>query len=173
MEDALVLARIASHVTLIHRGSRFRASHVLAERVRSHSGIRIMYRSRVIRFEGDAHGELAGVVVATEAEGEGEGGSTTREPEIDTLAVTAAFIAVGHDPNSQIFRGALATDAHGYLRTGSTAGATHTSTSVEGIFAAGDVSDSVYRQAITSAGTGAMAALDAERWLSAQGIKPA
>eukprot|EP00912_Choanoflagellata_sp_UC4_P000477 UC4_evm2s296 len=169
MEDALVLARTSSKVTVIHRRDSFRASKILAQRVLEHDKITVRWNSSLQEFKGKTHQDV-------DEEGKAQGdprdilthvdivmkGSDT----VDSLPVSGAFIAIGHDPNTAIFKGKLDMDNNGYIkvRDGSTR------TSVEGIFASGDVADHVYRQAITSAGTGAMAALDAERWLSEQGI---
>jgi thioredoxin-disulfide reductase len=157
MEDALVLARTSSSVTLIHRSGKFRASHILAERVKANKGIKILWHTKVLEFKGGAGGELTSAVLETTAPG---GGSKVSE-----LMVAAAFVAIGHEPNAGFVTGLLETDDHGYVKV---LGDGSTFTSVPGIFAAGDVADKVYRQAVTSAGTGAMAALDAERWLSTQ-----
>ena len=169
MEDALVLARTSKSVTVLHRRDAFRASHVLAKRVLAHKSIAVRWDTEVTAFEG--------------AGGDGEDGGLTGVRVRDvgtgkasTLAAGAAFVAIGHDPNTALFRGtdgaerkggALAVDEHGYLVT---AGAGWSALGVAGVFAAGDVADKVYRQAVTSAGTGAAAALDAERWLSEQGL---
>ncbi len=169
MEDALVLARTSAKVYLIHRRDAFRASKVLADRVKDHDRIEIMWNMEVTEFEG-------GTAVIG-----GEGGENqeeiqvlkkihtknTKTGEVGVIEASAAFVAIGHDPNTAMFKGILDMDVNGYIKT--TAGSTRTS--VEGIYAAGDVADHVYRQAVTSAGTGAMASLDAERWLSEKGIK--
>lgn len=169
MEDALVLARTSSKVTVVHRRDSFRASHVLAERVLQNDKIEVIWNHTTVRFEGEP--------VKTEA-AEGE------EPEeVDTLtnvvikdvnsaaertvSVAAAFVAIGHIPNTGYVEGKVAMDANGYVEL---KGDGSTYTKIDGIFAAGDVADKVYRQAVTSAGSGAMAALDAERWLSEHGI---
>ena len=173
MEDALVLARTSSKVTVVHRRGTFRASHALAQRVLGHEKIEVLWHSRVDEFLGELpHGneddddyrpwpKLTGVRVVTTDPLTGESNLGV------VLQVAAAFVAIGHEPNTQLFRGTdVAMRDDGYLLTfnGST------STSVEGVYAAGDVADHVYRQAITSAGSGAMASLDAERWLSSNGL---
>ena len=154
MEDALVLARTSSSVTLIHRRDEFRASKVLAQAVLSHAKIHVMWNSTVAEFVGSEGGMLSTVRVA----------STTDPANITEVPAEAAFVAIGHIPNTQLFKGQLEMSETGYLVT--TTGSTKTS--VPGVFAAGDVADWVYRQAITSAGSGSQAALDAERWLSEQ-----
>ncbi|KAL1506943.1 hypothetical protein AB1Y20_007807 [Prymnesium parvum] len=156
MEDALVLARTSASVTIIHRRSRFRASHALASRVLSHPSIRVMWDSVVSSFEGEATRGLTHLHVAPVGGG-----------AVQKLAVDAAFVAIGHDPNTRLFAGQLDTTPAGYLEM--TSSTRLTQTSRPGVFACGDVADPTYRQAITSAGSGAMAALDAERWLSEGG----
>merc|ERR1711871_258245 len=158
MEDALVLARTCSSVTVLHRRDTFRASQVLQKRVLSHSKITVMWNVTVAAFIGKTTEEdgtfLTGVQI-----------TNTVSRESTSVEVSAAFIAIGHDPNTGLFKGSLEMNEVGYLVTQGQS----TYTSLPGIFAAGDVADQVYRQAITSAGTGAMAALDAERWLSETG----
>ncbi|CAJ1385664.1 unnamed protein product [Effrenium voratum] len=158
MEEALMLARICSHVELLHRRDTFRASLVLQQRVLSHPHIRVRWNTAVKRFIGHT----------TEEEGV-ERKDLTHLELMDTqdhsretiqLPIDAAFIAIGHDPNTRLFKGQVEMDETGYILVQGTR------TSVPGLFAAGDVADHVYRQAITSAGSGAMAALDAERYLS-------
>jgi len=157
MEDALVLARICSKVTVVHRRDSFRASHILAQRVIAHPKINIMWNTTVESIAGST----------TEADGTRVTGIRVKtNGESSELPVDAIFVAIGHIPNTDIFKGQLDMDANGYLNTVGKS----TYTSQEGVFASGDVADHVYRQAITSGGTGAMAALDAERWLSEQGI---
>jgi len=152
MEDALVLARTSTAVTLIHRRDSFRASKVLAEAVMANPKITIMWNSTVQEFKGAEGGMLNTVVVQ----------STTDASNVTEVPADAAFVAIGHIPNTDIVKEQLEMNAAGYLvtRPGST------SCSVDGVFAAGDVADWVYRQAVTSAGSGSQAALDAERWLS-------
>jgi thioredoxin reductase (NADPH) len=154
-----VLARTSSSVVVVHRRDSFRASHILAQRLIASPKITVVYDTVVTRFEGDG------------APGDDERLRSVELKNVKTgatsaLKVAAAFVAIGHDPNTKIFQGALDMNDQGYLLTeeGSTC------TSMDGIFAAGDVADHVYRQAVTSAGTGAMAALDAERWLSERGV---
>uniref|UniRef100_A0A7S1XW40 Thioredoxin domain-containing protein n=1 Tax=Phaeomonas parva TaxID=124430 RepID=A0A7S1XW40_9STRA len=173
MEDALVLARTSSSVTILHRRDAFRASKILADRVKENAKIDIRWNTTVSAFDGEAPClSPSPSEVVVEAPGAAEASCLkqvhvkNKDGEEDTLAAAAAFVAIGHNPNTGIFQGALEVDATGYLVTqqGSTM------TSVPGVFAAGDVADKIYRQAITSAGSGAMAALDAERWLSENGL---
>ncbi len=151
MEEALFLTRFATTVHIIHRRDELRASRIMQERVRKSEKIRFVWDSVVDEVLGDDNG-VTGVRVASVKNG-----------EKSMLDVEALFIAIGHVPNSELFKGAIELDEAGYVRvaTGSTR------TNVEGVFACGDVMDSVYRQAVTAAGTGCMAALDAERWLAA------
>lgn len=154
MEEALYMARIASSVTLVHRGNDFRASYILQQRVRKHKGIKIMWNSSVTEFKGDEK-FLTHAVVTNKITG-----------EVEEVRVDATFIAIGHTPNTGLFASSLGMDELGFLHTKPG----NTYTTVPGVFACGDVADNVYRQAVTSAGTGAMAAIDAERWLDEQGI---
>mmetsp|Transcript_49290 Transcript_49290/g.107279 ORF Transcript_49290/g.107279 Transcript_49290/m.107279 type:complete len:630 (+) Transcript_49290:87-1976(+) len=160
MEDALMLSRLCSSVELIHRRDSFRASGVLQQRVLSNDKVKVRWNSAVHRFggtravvDGEERIELTHVELKNLLDPE--------EPPTK-LNMDAAFVAIGHDPNTGILHGQVEMDDHRYLLTQGKS----TATSVPGIFAAGDVADNVYRQAVTSAGSGAMAALDAERYLS-------
>jgi thioredoxin reductase (NADPH) len=155
VEEALYLSNIASHVTLIHRRDKLRSEKILQDHLfeRQRAGVvDILWNHTVEEVLGDDSGVTGVRVAATD-------GSGTRD-----IAVAGAFIAVGHKPNTQIFEGQLDMKG-GYIivRSGTVGGAT--ATSVPGVFAAGDVADHVYRQAVTSAGTGCMAALDADKYL--------
>jgi thioredoxin reductase (NADPH) len=151
MEEALFLTRFANHVYVIHRRDTLRALHIMQAGALSHPGITFMWNTVVEDVLGD-HGvealELRHVPIG----------------EFSVLPVQGLFVAIGHQPNTAIFQDWLEIDARGYLKT--QPGSTHTS--IEAVFAAGDVQDHVYRQAITAAGSGAMAAIDAERWLGQQ-----
>jgi thioredoxin reductase len=170
MEDALVLARTSKSVLLIHRRDSFRASKVLADRVLSNPKITVRWNSVATSFSGKeevASGEMAPQSVLTHVHIRGVAEGAVEEK----YACAAAFVAIGHIPNTALFASEGVTmDGNGYIvpRPGSA-----TRTEVDGVFAAGDVADHVYRQAVTSAGTGAMAALDAERWLSERGVTDA
>lgn len=160
MEEALMLSRICSGVELIHRRDQFRASLVLQQRVLSSSNIQVRWNAEVARYVGKTvtvDGEEQKSLTHLELR-------NTLDPsaEYDRLEVDAAFVAIGHDPNTKLFEGQLEMHESNYLITPDRS----TRTSVPGVFAAGDVADHVYRQAVTSAGSGAMAALDAERYLS-------
>ncbi len=150
LEEALFLTKFASKVTIIHRRDEFRASKIMADRVLSHDKIEVRWNSVVEEVLGEdaVTGVLLRDVVTDETE---------------ELAVEGAFIAIGHTPNTSVFDGQLSLNEKGYLET-----FRNTSTSVAGVFGAGDVVDFTYRQAITAAGMGCEAALDAERWLESQ-----
>jgi thioredoxin reductase (NADPH) len=152
MEEALFLTRYASDVTVIHRRDELRASKIMAERAMKHEKIRFLWDSAVEDVIG---GDFTTAVRVRNL----KTGATSELP------VEALFVAIGHEPNTSLVRQQLATDAVGYVKVepGSTR------TSIEGVFACGDAVDPTYRQAVTAAGTGCMAAIDAERWLAAQG----
>ena len=149
MEEATFLTRFARSVTLIHRRDEFRASRIMLERAKDNDKIRFMTNTQVVEVEGD--NRVTGVRVRS-----------TDTGEESTLAVTGVFVAIGHDPRSELVRGQVDLDPEGYV---SVRGRT-TSTSVDGVFAAGDLVDHTYRQAVTAAGTGCSASIDAERWLA-------
>ena len=153
MEEATFLAKFATKVTIVHRRNEFRASPIMVDRAKQNEKVEWVLNAVVDRVLGEEVGHVTAVVVRDANTGE------TREIEADGL-----FVAVGHDPNTKLFLDQLDHDDAGYLVTkpGST------ETNVEGVFAAGDVQDHVYRQAVTAAGSGTMAALDAERFLSAE-----
>jgi len=158
VEEAIYLAHIAEHVTLVHRRDKFRAEAIMVDRLMDlvkQGKITLELNSQVDEILGDSKG-VTGVRLKT-------GAGKTKE-----LAVQGVFIAIGHAPNTGIFEGQLEMQ-NGYIKTRCGAEGGFTTTSVPGVFAAGDVQDHVYRQAVTSAGTGCMAALDADRYL--QGIK--
>lgn len=151
MEEASFLTRFASKVILVHRRDTFRASKIMLERARANEKIALMTPYTVEDLHGDDKLEAVTLKHA-------ETGATVRKE------VAGMFVAIGHEPNSKLVREQLDCDETGYILTqGKTA-----ATSVEGVFACGDVQDHVYRQAITAAGSGCAAAIDAERWLQAQ-----
>ena len=149
MEEATFLTRFARSVTVVHRRDELRASAVMADRARSNPKIRFEWDSEVDEVLGTD--TVTGLRLRSTADG------STRE-----LDVTGMFVAIGHDPRSELVRGQVALDDEGYVLVDHP----HTSTSLPGVFAAGDLVDSHYRQAVTAAGTGCAAALDAERWLA-------
>lgn len=156
VEEALYLSNIAAHVTIVHRRDAFRAEKMLANK--------LIHKSK--------HGNItiAWDHVLDEVLGNGSGVTGAQLKHVKTgdltkLDIDGLFIAIGHDPNTQIFKGQVDMNEHGYLTVHNGSKGNATSTSVPGVFAAGDVSDPIYRQAVTSAGTGCMAALDAEKYL--------
>ncbi|MCY0933975.1 thioredoxin-disulfide reductase [Streptomyces sp. H34-S4] len=151
MEEATFLTRFAKSVTVVHRRSTLRASQVMQNRAFSDDKISFLFDSEITELE-DKDGKLSGLTVRN-----------TLTEETQHLDVTGLFIAIGHDPRTELFTEQLDLDAEGYIKVESPS----TRTSLTGIFAAGDVVDHTYRQAITAAGTGCAAALDAERYLAA------
>jgi thioredoxin reductase (NADPH) len=150
MEEALFLTKFASKLTVVHRRDEFRASTIMAKRVVNHPKIEVAWNSTLEEVVGEQF--VTGVVLRDTVTGD------TREMSTDGV-----FIAIGHSPNTGVFSGQIELDDNGYILT--EPGRTETST--EGVYAAGDVADSMYRQAVTAAGIGCQAALDAERWLEA------
>jgi len=152
MEEALFLTKFASKVTIVHRRDEFRASRIMAQRAIEHPKIDIRWNSVVTEIHGED--AVAGVTLEDTVTGDSS-----------KLEVEGVFMAIGHKPTTELFVDQLEMDENRYLVVGQHGG---TVTSVDGVFAAGDVADHVYRQAVTAAGTGCMAAIDAERWLADQ-----
>jgi thioredoxin reductase (NADPH) len=153
MEEATYLTKFASEVTIVHRREGFRASKIMLERAEKNPKIKFELNAVIKEVIGE---ETMGIKKVTGAILENTQDSSTRKVEVDGI-----FMAIGHQPNTKLFNGKLDMDETGYLivKPGSTY------TNVEGVFAAGDVADKTYRQAVTAAGTGCMAAIDAQRWL--------
>ncbi len=149
MEEALFLTKFAKKVYVIHRRDQFRASQIMQDRVLNHEKIEVVWNSTVEKINGE--GAVSSILI-----------KDTIDSSEKKLNLDGVFVAIGHDPNVGFLDGFIELDDKGYIKTGFT---TETSTSVPGVFAAGDVADSIYRQAITAAGTGCQAAIDAERWL--------
>jgi thioredoxin reductase (NADPH) len=149
MEEATFLTKFARSVTVVHRREEFRASKIMLDRARDNDKIEFVTNSAVVAVEGDT--TVTGLRLRDSVTG-----------EESTLPVTGVFVAIGHDPRSELVRGAVDLDPEGYVLVEDNT----TYTSVEGVFAAGDLVDHTYRQAITAAGTGCAAAIDAERWLT-------
>jgi thioredoxin reductase (NADPH) len=150
IEEATFLTRFANSVTIVHRRDSLRASKIMQQRAHDNEKIRFAWNTKVLEVLGED--KVSGLRVADTLSGDER-----------TLDVTGVFIAIGHVPNTRLVAGAVDLDENGYVRTGP-----GSYTNIEGLFAAGDVQDHVYRQAITAAGSGCTAAIDAERWLEAQ-----
>jgi thioredoxin reductase (NADPH) len=150
MEEALFLTKFASKVTVIHRRDEFRASAIMAQRVLDHPKIEVRWDSVVEAILGE--GTVSSVTIRN-----------VKTDELEDFATEGVFVAIGHDPNTSLFKGLLDLNEQGYLTTFG-----NTATSVPGVFGAGDVVDFTYRQAVTAAGSGCQAAIDAERWLENQ-----
>ncbi|MCZ8380280.1 thioredoxin-disulfide reductase [Mycobacterium sp. CPCC 205372] len=155
MEEATFLTRFARSVTVIHRREEFRSSRIMLDRARANEKITFLTNTQVTEVEGDP--KVTGIRLRDAITG-----------EESKLAVTGVFVAIGHVPRSDLVRGQVELDPDGYVQV---EGRT-TSTSIEGVFAAGDLVDRVYRQAITAAGSGCAASIDAERWLAEVGAAP-
>ena len=156
LEEALFLTKFASKVSLLVRRDEFRASKIMQERALKNDKIEVRWNTKPVELHGDP--KLEGITV-----------EDTKTGERSRMDVTGLFVAIGHRPNTDLFTGILDMEDSGYLVTapGSTA------TNIPGVFACGDVQDHTYRQAITAAGSGCMAAIDAERWLEANHLEPA
>ncbi|MGH3389755.1 MAG: thioredoxin-disulfide reductase [Actinomadura sp.] len=153
MEEAIFLSRFARSVTVIHRRDTLRASRIMQDRARANEKIKFAWNSAVEEILGTDR--LTGVRLRD-----------TLTDELNTLEITGLFIAIGHEPRSELFTGVLDTDDDGYLIVDSPT----TKTKIPGVFASGDVVDHIYRQAVTAAGSGCAAAIDAERWLQDEGL---
>ena len=149
MEEAIFLTKFASHVTVVHRRDTLRASKIMQDKAFANPKISFEWNAEVEEVRDAGKGEVSALVIRNSQTGERK-----------SLPVDGVFVAIGHTPNTKLFQGQLDMDANGYLVTH-----TGTRTNVPGVFAAGDVQDHVYRQAITAAGTGCMAAIDAEKYL--------
>lgn len=152
MEEATFLTRFASSVTIVHRRETFRASRIMLDRAKSNEKIRFILNSEVVQVHGTT--SMSGLSLRD-----------TRTGRTSIVSATGLFVAVGHDPRSELVRGQVDLDTEGYVKVDEPG----TTTSIPGVFAAGDLVDHTYRQAITAGGTGCRAAIDAERWLAEQG----
>lgn len=155
MEEATFLTKFATKVTIVHRREEFRASKIMLERARMNRKIAWKINATVGEIHGTEKNGVTGVTL-----------KDTRTGELTDFATQGVFLAIGHSPNTAIFRGKLDMNEIGYLKVQSPS----TRTSVEGVFAAGDVADPTYRQAVSAAGEGCKAAIDAERWLASKGV---
>ncbi|MFP3940501.1 MAG: thioredoxin-disulfide reductase [Acidobacteriota bacterium] len=153
MEEALFLTKFASKVTVIHRRDQLRASKIMQDRAFANDKIEWLWDSVVTEVQGSREGGVTGVQVANKKTG-----------ETSVLPCQGLFIAIGHQPNTQLFRGQIEMNELGYVKVAEPTA----KTDVEGVFACGDAMDPIYRQAVTAAGTGCRAAMDAERWLETQ-----
>ena len=149
MEEALFLTKFAKKVYIVHRRASFRASKIMQDRVLGNDKIEVLWNKEVTEIHGSESVESVSL-------------SDTKDGSSSEVNIDGVFMAIGHTPNVDFLDGLVELDEKGYVKTGFT---TETSTSVPGVFAAGDVADSIYRQAVTAAGTGCQAAIDAERWL--------
>ena len=149
MEEAIFLTRFASHVTVVHRRDTLRASKIMQDKAFANPKISFEWNTEVDEIKDTGRGEVTAMALRNNVTGERK-----------EIAVDGVFVAIGHTPNTALFRGQIETDANGYIVTHS-----GSRTSVPGVFACGDVQDHVYRQAITAAGSGCMAAIDAEKYL--------
>jgi thioredoxin reductase (NADPH) len=153
MEEANFLTRFASKVTLVHRRDEFRASKIMQDRVLNNPKVEVLYNKAIVRYLSDNGQSISGARLVD-----------TKTGEETDIATDGIFLAIGHTPNTAFLGGQIETDAGGYIVLRGPTG-----TNVEGVFACGDVADTRYRQAITAAGNGCQAAIDAERWLETQG----
>jgi thioredoxin reductase (NADPH) len=153
MEEALFLTRYVNHVTLVHRRNTLRASKIMQDRARNHPKISFALESEVVDILGDE--SVRGAILRNIVTG-----------QETTVEVQGIFVAIGHKPNTDLFKGSINMDDAGYIVP-----VEHTMTNIPGVFAAGDVTDHRYRQAVTAAGDGCRAAIDLEHWLEDQGIK--
>ena len=158
MEEALFLTRFATKVTVLHRRESFRASKIMLERAMAHPNIELRTNTVVEEVLGVEHNEVKGVRVRDVKTG-----------VESVLPVSGLFLGIGHDPNARMFAGQIDLDGEGYIRTQNNVLTTHKGVIVPGVYACGDVQDRRYRQAITAAGTGCMAALEVEKYLEEHG----
>ena len=150
LEEALFLTRYATNVKIIHRRDTLRASQIMQDRAKSNDKIEFIWNSEVTDILANQNGEVSKIQL-----------KDTTSANISELAINGVFIAIGHQPNTQIFEGIIDRNENGYILTNN-----GTRTNIDGVFACGDAQDWIYRQAVTAAGTGCMAAIDAERYLA-------
>jgi thioredoxin reductase (NADPH) len=155
LEEALYLAGLCKSVTLIHRREELRASKIMQDRAKKHPKIKFLWNTVVEEVHDVSQGTVTGLTI-----------KNLKTNETSLYPTQGLFIAIGHVPNTQLFKGQITLDENGYILTKKGTA----STNIEGVFASGDVQDHVYRQAITAAGTGCMAAIEAERWMGEKGL---
>ena len=151
VEEALFLTKFASKVILVHRRDKLRAEKILQERLFQNNKIEVIWNSKVIEFIGDDNPLMLKKVIL----------ENVKNNKVSSIEIDGAFIAIGHDPATSLFKGKLKMDNENYIITKNES----TETSIKGVFAAGDVRDKIYRQAVTAAGMGCMAALEAEKFI--------
>lgn len=156
MEEANYLTRFAESVTIVHRREEFRASKIMLERAKANPKIRFLLNTTVEEYVGTSENGMKKLTLLKLR--------NTQTNEVSMVPADGAFVAIGHQPNTQLFSGMLDMDDVGYILTKDKS----TYTNIDGVFACGDAQDSVYRQAVTAAGSGCMAAIDAERWIESQ-----
>ena len=159
MEEALVLTKFAKQVTIIHRRDEFRASQIMLDRAKKNPKIKFILNSEVTEILGE--NKVTGVKISTKG-GSASGGKNNKTGKVSEMPIDGVFVAIGHIPNSTIFKG-IEVDQKGFIRVKD-----HYKTNIDGVFVAGDVHDYHYKQAVTAAGFGCMAALEAEKWLRDQ-----
>ena len=162
LEEASFLTKFASKVTIIHRRDELRASKIMQDRARSNPKIEFLWDTVVEEYltdDGPLGSKIRGLRLRN-----------VKTDEVTEMVVGGVFVAIGHRPNTDLFKGQLAMEDSGYLITGASGTEMRSATDVDGVFACGDVQDHIYRQAITAAGSGCMAAIDAERWLEAHHV---
>lgn len=156
MEEALVLTKYAQNITVVHRRDQFRASDIMQKKVLANPKIKVLWNSEVVEILGSEARLPAGRVVGVKIR-------NNQTNEVSKMPVDGVFVAIGHSPSTKLFAGQMELDEKGYMVVHD-----HTKTNVEGVFVAGDVHDYHYKQAVTAAGFGCMAAMDAEKWLESQ-----
>jgi thioredoxin reductase (NADPH) len=174
MEEALFLAKFADSVTVVHRRDELRASEIMADRAREHDGVEFAWNTELVAIQGSQADGVSGATLVSHPDGyPGEKYEAGEEVAVEEVDVGGVFYAIGHEPNTDFLRETpVELDDDGYVLTTDTDAWATTATAADGVFAAGDVMDRDYQQAVTAAGTGSMAALDAEAWLESTAATP-
>ncbi|NHX37800.1 MULTISPECIES: NAD(P)/FAD-dependent oxidoreductase [Halolamina] len=167
MEEALFLAKFADSVTVVHRREELRASEIMADRAREHEDVEFAWNTELLAIDGSQEAGVTGATLVSHPEGyPSERYENGEDVTVEDVDVGGVFYAIGHEPNTEFLRDTpVELDSDGYVRTTESASWATTATAAEGVFAAGDVMDRAYQQAVTAAGMGSMAALDTEEWL--------